>query len=567
MVLPVEVESDFLHDAISNHNQDFPGNKKGSLNRYAHQGPSLRQSIINLIFILGCCPSLLGGGFYDVDRVHEMRIYFPQSDWDHILDSLYAQGREERLLGTAIIDDVRYDSVGIRYKGHRSYHSDRTKNPINIKLDYIVNKQEIEGYGTLRLANIWDDPSCIREVLGYEIARKYMPAPQANYTVVFINDTPYGLYANVQDIDKLFLQTYFGSGKNARFKGEYSGSPQGHIVWGYLGFDENPYRDLYEQESACGWGELTAFLDTLNHHPSAISRVLNIDRHLWMLAYDNLLVNLDAPINAPHNYYLYRDDAGRFNPIIWDLHMDFGAFTRLIDEDRELDVAQLQRLDPFLHLADPAYPIIGKILGNPEYRKMYVAHMKTILRENLSNDWYLKRAQQLQDIIASHVQADSHTFAPHDTFRRNLYESVFVDSVSIVGIAQLLAGRVAYLSSLSEFQYSAPTITGITTISADAGHDADIRICATVHDADTVMLGFRYRPTDPFEKRAMLDDGRSGDGVAGDGIYGTSLPAKKTEVYYYIYAVNTEAAAFMPARAEYEDYVIAMPSARQHKDK
>jgi hypothetical protein len=524
----------------------------------------LRQSLIILVLILGCGRVFGGGGFYDADRVHEIQIYFPQADWDAILDSLYARGQEERLVGTVIIDGVRYNDVGIRYKGHRSYHPDRDKNPLNIKLDYVHKKQEIEGCGTLRLTNIWDDPSCVREVLGYEIAGKYLPAPRADYAVVTVNDTLRGLYVNVQDIDGLFLRTHFGKGVKTLFKGEYSGSPRGHVVWGYLGPDSTPYGELYELESKSGWSDLIAFLDTINHHPEAAPRVLNIDRHLWMLAYDNLLVNLDAPINAAHNYYLCRDDAGRFNPIIWDLHLNFGAFPRLIAEDRELTVEELQCLDPFLHLDHPAYPIVRAVLCNPEYRKMYVAHMRTILRENFADGWYLTRGRRLQEIIAPYVLSDPHPFAPHDTFRRNLEEPVVVDTAIIAGIAQLMTGRTAYIDSLPEFQYQAPVINDITTIPPDLGAEGDIPIRAVVRYADRVTVGYRYGATDPFEKQSMVDDGRT---AAGDRIFGVTLPVKRAGLRYYFYAANEKAAAFLPERAEYEDIVIDAASPRRHEDK
>lgn len=524
----------------------------------------MRRVLIIFVLILGYGRVSAGGGFYDADRVHDIKILFPQSDWRDRLDSLYARGEDERLAGTVVIDGIRYDDVGIRFKGHRSYRPGRAKNPLNIKLDYIHKKQNIEGYGTLHLANIWDDPSCVREVLGYEIAGKYMPAPQADYAVVSINDTLFGLYVNVQDIDKLFLRTHFGKGAKTLFKGEYAGSPRGHVVWGYLGPDSTPYGEPYERKSSSGWDELIAFLDTLNRHAEAVAGVLNVDRHLWMLAYDNLLVNLDSPINAAHNYYLCRDGSGRFNPILWDLHMNFGAFSRLIAEDRELTVEQMQRLDPFLHLDHPDYPVIGAVLSDPEYRKMYVAHMKTILRENFANGAYRERARRLQETIAPYMQADPHPFAPYDTFRRNVEDAVAVDSTSIVGLVQLMSGRIAYLDGLPEFRFQAPVITDITTVPSDLDVDGDVRIRAVVRYAERVTVGYRYEATDPFAKQAMTDDGRT---PAGDRIFTATLPMKRSGLRYYIYAANAQAAAFLPERAEYEDILVTASSARRRENR
>ena len=69
---------------------------------------------------------------------------------------------------------------------------------ILIKLDYIKGAQNYEGIDKIKLSNVIQDPSFVREVLSYEIARKYMPAGEANYTNLFINDTLIGLYTNVE---------------------------------------------------------------------------------------------------------------------------------------------------------------------------------------------------------------------------------------------------------------------------------------------------------------------------------------------------------------------------------
>jgi spore coat protein CotH len=159
------------------------------------------------------------GGFYDVGQVNEVRLTFVEQNWDEILDSLYAAGEEGRLIGTADINGVGYDSVGVRYKGFSSYNPSRKKNPFNVKLDEIVAGKNIEGHGTVRLANVYKDPSFVREVLSYEIARNYMPAGRVSFANVYVNDTLIGLYTNDEDPDRLFMRTNFLCGENARFKG------------------------------------------------------------------------------------------------------------------------------------------------------------------------------------------------------------------------------------------------------------------------------------------------------------------------------------------------------------
>jgi len=294
--------------------------------------------------------SINSQNFYDINTINTIEITFEESNWDYLLDQLAAAGNEERLVGIVSVNGQVFDSVGIRYKGNSTYNANQVKNPLNIKLDHIIDDQLIEGYGTLKLANVFKDPSFVREVLSYEIARSYLPASQANYANVYINGTHLGLYTSDQSVDKFFMRTHFASDENTRVKGEITssgGSPSGG-VWEYYGDDSSSYYGLYDMKSDYGWGELINFLDTLNNHNSSVEQVLNVDRHLWFLAFSNLFVNLDGPINNPQNYYIYKDDAGRFNPIPWDLNESFGVFTSH-QTLGQLNTVQLQQFSPFVN--------------------------------------------------------------------------------------------------------------------------------------------------------------------------------------------------------------------------
>ncbi|OQY27124.1 MAG: hypothetical protein B6244_11615 [Candidatus Cloacimonetes bacterium 4572_55] len=382
----------------------------------------MRTPVIVFLLCFAGVSGLLAQGFYDIESINTIEITFEQSNWDQLLDNLYAAGDEERLIGAALINGAQFDSVGVRYKGNSSYSPNQIKNPLNIKLDHIIDNQELDGYGTLKLANVFKDPSFVRETLSYEIARKYMPASNANYINVYINGTHLGLYTSVQSVDKFFLGNHLNSNQNDFFKGELAGGggpPSSVDIWGFYGSDSTDYYDYYELKSGDGWANLINMLDILNNDPGNIETALNVDRHLWMLAYDILMVNLDAPINFAHNYYLYRDDAGQFNPIVWDLNENFGGFNRLLTGGPPLNFIAMQRLDPFLNESHPGFPIINQILPNPSYRKMYVAHMKTIISENFANDLYHIRALDIQGIIAGDVQNDPNKFYTYESFLNN----------------------------------------------------------------------------------------------------------------------------------------------------
>jgi spore coat protein CotH len=491
------------------------------------------------------------GGFYDIGQVNEVRLTFAEQNWDEILDSLYAAGEEGRLIGTADINGVRYESVGVRYKGFSSYNPSRKKNPFNIELDEVKAGKTIEGHGTVRLANVYKDPSFVREVLSYEIAREYMPAGRASFANVYVNDTLIGLYTNDEDPDKLFMRANFYCDENARFKGRVEFDSVTMMGWKYLGADSTSYVDYFEMESSSGWNQLIGLFDTMSNQNEALDRVLNIDRHLWMLAFDVLLVNLDAPINTAQNYYLYRDASARFNPIVWDLNESFGAF-RDLQGTGQLTVAQMQQLEPFLRASDTNYPITSKIFNDARRRRMYVAHMKTMVSELFTSDWYEDRAYEIQDIIDADVQADQNKFYTYNDFQVNVTSSVGAGPLAIVGLTQLMNARCSYLMSLPEFQTTTPAVAGVDCHPGQAPPNSYVSFVAQVTGADSVFLGFRENPAFRFTRTAMHDDGANGDSVSGDGRYTARLRVGAGNVEYYVYAENSGAGVFCPPRAEHE---------------
>ncbi|MEZ5196263.1 MAG: CotH kinase family protein [Bacteroidales bacterium] len=509
----------------------------------------MKKLIVFLSVIIGLSAISTSQDFYDINTINTIEITFQESNWDYLLDQLVSAGQEGRLLGTVSINGVEYDSVGVRYKGNSSYTANQVKNPLNIKLDYVISGQDIDGYGTLKLANGFKDPSFVREVLSYEIARKYFPASLSNYANVYINGSHLGLYTSDQDVDSYFSRAHFGTIDNTRVKGESSGPSGG--VWEYNGQDSSSYYSKYALESDMGWQDLIDFLDTLNNHTESIEQVLNIDRHLWFIAFSNLFVNLDGPINNPQNYYIFKDVAGRFNPIPWDLNECFGVF-RMHQTLGNLNTAQLQQFSPFANLTASSFPIISKILTNETYRKIYVAHMKTIMEENIENGLYEERALEIQDVIDEAVQADNNKFYTYNDFINNIYTSAggggWPPGQTVIGITQLMESRLNYISGLSDFTAQAPEISNVTFSPLLVTPDTEVWFNAEVENADLVYLEYRHSLFSVFEKIDMFDDGNHNDGSAGDGVFGISVLAGQSDLQYCIYAENNNAASFSPAK-------------------
>ena len=88
-----------------------------------------------------------------------------------MLDTAKA-GSEGYIMAQSVsINGTLYDSVGVKYKGNSTYQPNQTKNPWHIELD-TYKTQDYQGFTDIKLSNVSKDPSFLREVLSYDIARQ-----------------------------------------------------------------------------------------------------------------------------------------------------------------------------------------------------------------------------------------------------------------------------------------------------------------------------------------------------------------------------------------------------------
>lgn len=495
---------------------------------------------------------------YDVNNVTTIELTFWDANWDATLDSYYSAGLDQRLLATCLVNGVQYDSVGVKYKGNSTYNASNSKNPLNVKLDYIKGNQDYQGWYTLKLSNGKNDPSFVREVLSYEIARKYMDAPLSNYAKVIVNGSFHGVYSSSESINKKFVEEkFYSNNKNTLFKCNPVSTQNGGSSLEYQGTDSTSYFDYYELQSTYGWSDMVTYTNELNNNFSNVENSWDIDRAIWMLAFDNVLVSLDTYIGPfKQNYYLFKDVNNRFLPIVWDMNESLGGFEMIGGgPPGPPNVTSLQQLDPLLRQGDNTYPLANNIFNNVRYQKMYMAHFRTILEENFTNGDYQYRADTLQTIIYSDVNTDPNAFYSISDFTNNITSQIAGQSGAF-GITQLMDARVTFLQSNSEYIKVGPIISNI--LNGTVVQNTTVNITADISNATYAYLGYRNSVADIFTKVEMFDDGTQNDGAAGDGNYGVTIPVGVADIQYYIYSDNNDAGKFSPERAEHEFYTLAV---------
>lgn len=495
---------------------------------------------------------------YDRATVQTIEVFFSQSNWDALMDNLASTTEDYLVADSVRINGISFDSVGVKYKGNSSYNANNNKNPLHINLDYVKGNQDYQGYTNIKLQNGYQDPSMIREVLSYAILEQYMDCPKANFANVYINGTLRGLYSNAQSINDDFNGEHYFSTEGSFFKcNPIGGAGPGASVGPdlkYINADTASYANGYELQSNYGWYDLVHMIDTLNNHFASIESVLDVDRALWMLAFNNVLVNLDSYSGAfRQNYYLYKDLNDRFVPTVWDLNMSFAGFPGGTGSGTYTAIS----LDPLSNSTSTIHPLIVKMLGNATYKKMYMAHIRTIVQEIFASGDYLTTATTIRNTIDASVQADPYKFYTYTQYQNSLTTGVTGGGgpgggSSIPGLQALMDARVSYFSTNSNYVLVAPTISSYAASNPSPSYGETITITATVSNETSVYLGYRLEHPLKFTRVQMFDDGAHNDGAAGDHVYGASVTMNTAELEYYIYTENANAGLFSPQRAEHE---------------
>ncbi len=511
--------------------------------------------------------------FYELENIQVIELEFAESNWQDLLAQYHAAGNGERLLATAVINGVTFDSVGVRYKGNSSYNVPSEKKPFNIKLDYVLN-QDYQGFTSIKLNNGFKDPTLCRETLGYWLLSHFMEASHANYARVYINGNYFGLYTSVESVNKSFAERRFESDKdNPFFKGDAEPAPpppscppaQPGATLNYLGDEQACYETHYQIESDTGWNQLIQLCYAVDADHSLVPMRMEVDRFLWMSVFNNLTVNLDSYLGSiTHNYYLFRRDNGRFVPVIWDLNECFGGFNQL-SSGMPLSISEMQQLSPDANKDLSGKPLLELLLNDQRYRKMYYAHYRAMLEHFFANGAYLAKAEELQTLISQAVQDDPNALYSFSDFEDNLYQSINItgpggNPFSIVGLQELMDARTDYLQNSPEWQVTAPNLGNFQPSAYAAMPGEQLWINIETQEADSCWLLYRYNSTEDFSMLPMYDDGNHQDGAAGDGIFGVFVNMGSTGLQFAFYAENAEAGTFLPYNATFAYYELGIAS-------
>jgi len=496
---------------------------------------------------------------FDSKTIGEIRLTLASPKWSDALDSmrLYGMGM---LNGNVLVDGVRYDGAGIRFRGDKSYQVGLKRNPMSIRLNNTNAAGNHQGYTSLKLSSALRDPSLVREMLFAEIAGKYIPMPLMSFTKLYINEEYVGIFINLESIDKTFLETHYAGSDNTFLKAgvDYPAPSPANCkqgIFATLEYEDNVecYKNNFELQSASGWSDLQELARVLNNEPAKIDKILDVDRTLWMLALNNVMVNLNSYSgNHSLNYYLYKDNNGLFQTIPWDLNLAFGSYKNT-GQGSDLELRALQNLDPLLHADNPYKPIISALLKDPLNRKIYLAHIRQIVEDNFANGAYEKRAQELQGMIVVAFNDDKNKTYSLDDFQRSLRETVGKKS-KIPGIVELMSKRTAFLKKHPELSALPPVISDISIQGRGKFENQKLNTFHISAKSDRfskrMLLFYRLTTGAAFMSVPMTEE-NSADMPAGTRMFSVNIEAPNPDAILEYYVISESAGTVGISPANY----------------
>lgn len=361
------------------------------------------------------------------EGVLDIKVEIDPDTWDELRwqvrtwDSIFLPSGEHRLDGPAespytwfkadvTVDGHVYPDTGIRKKG-RAGSQDDDKPSLKLRFDKFVDDQSLPGgLERLTLNNSKQDRSMVGTCLAYFIYEHAgLVAPRCHYAKVSVNGDYLGLYVNVEQVEHYTIPRTFEDDDGNLYEGEIS--------------DFTPkYRNTFEKEtnsSEDDWSDIDAAVAALeNGDDRELAEVFDLGQFLDFWAVEVLIGSKDGYSGNRNNFFVYREQGGRFVFIPWGQD-DVFATTDRHDDDFESpqSVMAAGALANFLYHRDG-------------WRELYVATLEDFRDELWDEKKLADKAVELMAFVQEHATAYERVIAEHDLPRVMLWIANRTDQIN-----------------------------------------------------------------------------------------------------------------------------------------
>ncbi len=531
----------------------------------------------NAAFLKFCKPVLLldnvhcGDSYkiFDNDDIAEIRISINQDS----LDKIFAPGNEGSYTYLAAyfsyesnnIPLTTLSNVGLRLRGAIPRYSQ--KRDLKISFNKFVPGRSFYGLKKFNLRSLNRDPSIIREKICLDLLKDMnVVSTRAGFVKLYINDEYRGLYLNVEEVDKNFLNTHFGNNNGNLYKcARYANlgiREDGNYKFEFGPPDYAPHQivrayKLSTNETEDDYSDLIDLIEVINYtsyynFKNDLENSLNVDPFLKAQAFSVMVGDWDGFWSNQNNYYLYHDTrTNRFEFIARDLDLTLGVDWG----GGEYAIADIYSFGP----DNNDRPLMKRLLNMPEYKGAYSKYIKQLVDNHFSTDQIWPKIEDTKEMIQSAVEDDTYRSLDYgwdiEDFNNSYTEALgtfhaidFAAEFDLVtrvphGIKPFIENRLsAALDQLDTLNIS-PEISETSHSPLFPGNLDSVTINATVNGYSIISsVNLNYNIGNGFQTAEMFDDGLHNDYSADDHIYGIVLPPYPgiKKVYYYISATGSD---------------------------
>jgi hypothetical protein len=215
-------------------------------------------------------------------------------------------------------DNALLKPAGVRLKSGNSFRGIDEKASFKVRATQLLSFGRFFGLKGFTLNSMVDDPTLMRETLGYRIFREAgIPALRSGYARVSVNGADYGLYVVLERYDDEFVEEHFDTWAHV-----YEGSADldaSNLEAGLIEMDEGDPPDT----------DIDALIEVLDQTPTneywvgTVGAYLDLDRFTTLWAVENYIGHFDGYAQAGNNYYLHSTPLGSFTMMPWGLDRAF----------------------------------------------------------------------------------------------------------------------------------------------------------------------------------------------------------------------------------------------------
>ncbi len=260
--------------------------------------------------------------FFNQEIITEIWLDIPESSRAPIDDvALAGCGPHPRSYhpGSVKIGTVNFPGSGVRVKGGCG-SSRELDEKAAFKANLSWDDPAVPGcpptrrYKDLKkitLNNQVEDASYTHERIGYDFFKKLgIPVPRVAPVRVYVNEELWGLYLNIETIDRHFLARHFASKEGMLYEADY-GCDIGEESCFEPKFDTDacddpPVGDPTDMSPLQGLNARLAQMSSDDFYP-AIDKIIDFDAYLTIWAASSIMGFWDGYPNDPNNYRIYHD--------------------------------------------------------------------------------------------------------------------------------------------------------------------------------------------------------------------------------------------------------------------